>query len=147
MVKSSEAVREKMKDRITTGGKYLKIGMEEAEDPIKVLLEDPETFAKKLIDGVKAAMERKAYQAGLKTAQERDAWRNAIDRASAHFEERADEIVDRAMESYNARSECIEKAKKAVAGMPSATRTQRIEKSKRYQEIVGECFDKVFGRK
>jgi len=147
MVKSVEQVREKMKDRIATAGKYLRSGMTGAEDPIDVLLRDPDAFAKKLMDGVAEAVRRGSYGVGLKTAKERNAWRTAIDRAGTHFEERADDMVNHALEGYEERVKCIEEAKKAIAGMPSATRAQRIARSAKYQETMGACMDRVKGRK
>jgi len=147
MVKSKDLVEEKMKERVQTAGKYLKAGMEEAEDPIDVLLSNPDLYLKRMIDGLMEALRTGKILAGLKRAKERDAWKNSIDRAASHYEERAEDMVKNAMESYEKRMECIEKARKAIADMPKATRKQKIARSQKYLEVVGECFDKVFGRK
>lgn len=146
MVKSKSYAEKKMKDRVSTAGGYLKEGMEEAEDPIDVLLKDPEGFAKRLVENLTEAIRRGKYAGGLKTAKDRDAWKKAIPRAGAHFEERADEMVEHAMEDYDDRAKCIESAQKGVSKLPTKTRAQRIAKSGKYQELMGECMDKVKGR-
>jgi type VI protein secretion system component VasK len=147
MVKTEAEVRAKMQERVQTAGKYLQAGMDAAEDPIDKLLQNPDEYEKKLIAGVQEAQKRGSYKAGLQKAKERNAWQNSKARAAQHFEERADDMVDNAMSSYNARAQAIAKAQAAVKDMPTTTRQQRIAKSAKYQEIVGAEFDKVFGRK
>lgn len=147
MVKSASAVMEKMKDRIATGGKYLKTAMTEAPDPVDVLLKDPDKYARKLADGVNEAIRTGSYAAGLQVAKGRNAWKGAVDRAGRHYEERTDDIVSRAMESYDKRKAAIEAAQAAVKDMPTTTRAQRIAKSAKYQEAVGKAMDAAFGRK
>lgn len=147
MVKTRAEVEEKMRDRVSTAGKYLKQGMDAAEDPIDKLLKDPEKYQKKLLDGQAEAAKRGSYKAGLLKAKERNAWQNSKERAAAHFEERTDDMVTNAMSSYDARAGAIERAKAATDDMPTTTRAQRIAKSAKYQETVGAEFDKVFGRK
>lgn len=147
MVKSAAEVREKMADRVGTAGKYLKQGMDAAEDPIEVLLKDPAASQKKLLDGQMEAAKRGSWEAGLRRAQGRNAWQNSKDRAAAHYEERTGDMVDNAMASYDARAAAIERAQNAVKDLPTTTRAQRIAKSAKYQTVVGEEFDKVFGRK
>lgn len=147
MVKTAQEVREKMQDRVSTAGKYLKQGMDGAEDPIDILLKDPAKYQKKLLDGQVEAAKRGAYEAGLRKAKERNAWSGSKERAAAHYEERTDDMVENAMSSYDARKGAIERAQAATADMPTTTRTQRIAKSAKYQEVVGTEFDKIFGRK
>lgn len=147
MVKSKAAAERKMKDRVSTAGPYLKEGMEEAEDPIDVLLKDPEKYAKALIAGLTEAIRRGDYKLGLETAKGRDAWKKAIPRAGTHYEERADDMTAHAMEDYDQRASCIEEAKKGIDAMPKATRAQRIARSAKYQELMGVCMDRVKGRK
>jgi len=147
VVKSKADVEEKMKDRISTAGAYLKKGMEAAEDPIDVLLKDPDGYGKALLAGLQDAMKRGSYKIGLERAKGRNAWKGSMDRAGAHFEERSDDLVKHAMETYDARKGAIEAAKAKIKSMPSSTREQRIARSTAYQRFVGEEFDKVFGRK
>ena len=147
MTKTREQVEEKMRERVSTAGKYVKEGMNAAEDPIEVLLKDPKGYAEKLLAGLTDAIRRGNYQVGLKAAQERNAWKGAIDRAASHFEERANDMVTNAMSSYDKRMTAIEAAKRAISNMPKATRVQRIARSTKYQTVVGEEMDKAFGRK
>lgn len=147
MVKSKAAAEKKMKDRVSTAGPYLKEGMDEAEDPIDVLLKNPDKYAKALIAGLTEAIRRGDFKLGLETAKARNAWRNAIPRAGAHYEERAEDMTAHAMEDYDERAKCIDEAKKAIDSLPKATRTQRIARSAKYQELMGECMDRVKGRK
>jgi uncharacterized Ntn-hydrolase superfamily protein len=147
MVKTRAEVMEKMQERVQTAGKYLKQGMDGAEDPIDKLLKNPEESKKKLVAGINEAMNRGSYEAGLRRAKERNAWQISKDRAASHYEERASDMVSNAMASYDARAQAIERAQKAVEDMPTTTRAQRIAKSAKYQELVGQEFDKIFGRK
>lgn len=147
MVKSRAAVERKMKDRVTTAGTYLKEGMAEAEDPVDVLLKDIGENEKKLVDGVTESIRRGKYKAGLETAKSRDSWGKSHDRAAAHYEERADDMVSHAMEGYDERKGCIEAAKAVSDKMPKATRAQRIARSAKYQELMGACMDRVKGLK
>lgn len=146
-VKSKEEVEAKMRERVSTAGKYLTEALEKAEDPIDVLLKDPEGFAKKLADNLLEAIRTGKFTSGLKKAKERDAWRSATDRAGRHYEERTDDMVNNALASYDARKKCIEEALKAIENMPTRTREDRIKRSAEYQRRVAECFDRVFGRK
>lgn len=147
MVKTAAEVKEKMLDRVGTAGKYLKQGMDAAEDPIDVLLKDPDAAQKKLLDGQAEAARRGSYIAGLKKAKSRNSWQESKERAAAHYEERKDDMVSHAMDSYDARKGAIERAQASVKDMPTTTRDQRIAKSGAYQKAVGAEFDKVFGRK
>lgn len=147
MVKSKAVAERRMKDRVATAAPYLKEGFEEAEDPIDVLLKNPEEYAKKLLAGVTEAIRRGEYKIGLETAKKRNSWKESTERAGRHYEERADDMVKHAMEDYDDRAKCLEEAKKAISDMPKATRAQRIARSAKHQEVVGACMDKVKGRK
>lgn len=147
MVKSRAAVERKMRDRVATAGTYLKEGMAEADDPVDVLLKDVAANEKKLLDGVAEAIRRGKYKSGLEVAKARGSWGKSHDRAASHYEERADDMVDHAMEGYDERKNCIETAQKALEAMPKATRAQRIARSAKYQEVMGSCMDRVRGLK
>lgn len=147
MVKSAAEVAEKMKERVATGGKYLRQGMAGAEDPLDVISKDPAGYAKKLQAGVTEAVRTGSYEAGIKKAKARNAWGDSHERAGRHFEERADDMVQNAMSDYEGRARAIENAQKATANMPTTTRDQRIAKSAAYQKAVGQEMDKLYGRK
>ena len=146
-MKSKELVEKKMKERVSSSGGFLTDAMNEAEDPIDVILKDPEAYAKKLVDGITDAIKRGSYKVGLEKAKKRNAWKGATERAGAHYAERADDMVKNALEDYDARAAVIQKVKNAIKDMPTATRAQRIAKSAKYQELVGAEFDKLYGRK
>ena len=146
MVKSKAYAEKKMKDRVSTAGPYLKEGMEEGEDPIEVLLKDVDMFAKRLVENLIESIRRGKYKGGLTTAKARDAWKKAIPRAAEHFQDRADDMVEHAMEDYDVRAGCIAEAQKGIKDMSTKTRANRIAKSARYQELMGACMDKVKGR-
>jgi len=147
MVKSRGAVERKMTERVSNAGTYLREGMDEAEDPVDVLLRDIAGNEKKLTDGVLEAVRRGKFKAGLETAKARGSWDKSKDRAAAHYEERAADMVSHAMEGYDERKTCIEAAQKALEAMPKATRAQRIARSAKYQEVMGACMDRVRGLK
>lgn len=147
MVKSKTVAERRMTDRVRTAAPYLMEGFDEAEDPIDVLLKDPDEFAKRLIAGVTEAIRRGDYKIGLEKAKARNAWKGSKERAGSHYEERVEDMVKHAMEDYDERATCIESAKKGIAAMPKATRAQRIARSSKYQELMGVCMDKVKGRK
>lgn len=147
MVKSKADVEAKMKDRVSTAGTYLKKGMAAAPNPVDVLLKDPEAAAKRMQDGLADAVRRGSYRVGLERAKQRGSWEKSQDRAGSHFEERKDDMVKNAMDSYDQRAAAIAAAKAKTDSMPVATRDQRIAKSQAYLKAVGEEMDKVFGRK
>lgn len=146
-MKSKAAAERKMKERVATAGSFLKEGMTEAVDPLDVLSKDPEGYAKKLQDGLADSIRRGKWQGGIKTAKTRNAYKTSVDRAGAHFEERAEDMVSHAMEDYDVRVKCIEEAKRGIDAMPKASRAQRIARAAKYQELMGVCMDKAKGRK
>lgn len=147
MVKSKAAVERKMRERVSSAGQYLKEGMDEAPDPVDVLLSDVAGNEKKLVDGVAEAIRRGKYKAGLETAKARGSWNKSKDRAAAHYEERAEDMVAHSMEGYDERAQCIETAKASVKNMPTTTRDQRIAKGAAYAKAMGACMDRVKGLK
>ena len=146
MAKSKALVMKKMQARVSTAGEFLKEGMADAEDPIKVLLADIDNKEKALVAGVTEAIRRGNYKAGLKKAEARDSWKKSADKASAHYQESAETMVEHAMEDYDELMKVIQAGKDAIKNMPKATRTQRIARSKKYLDTVGPLFDKLYGR-
>lgn len=146
MVKSKEAAEKKMKDRVSTAGKYLTEALEEAPDPLDIILKDPEGHVKKMQAGLAEAARTGKIIEGVKTAQKRGSWKDSLTRAGAHYEERTEDMVEHSMEDYDIRAGCITTAKKAIESMPKASRTQRIARSAKYQEEMGKCMDRAKGR-
>ena len=147
MVKSKEAAMRKMADRVAGAGTYLKEALGEAEDPLDVILKDPDAHVAKMEAGLREAIRTGKVIQGVKTAKARDAWGKSHDRAAAHYEERAEDMTAHAMEDYDVRKGCIEKAKRALITMPKATTDQRIERSKKYQKEMSNCMKAAKGLK
>jgi len=147
MVKSKAKAEEKMRDRVSTAGKYLKEGLDEAPNPIDILLKDYDAKAKALLAGLAESIRTGKHKIGLEVAKKRGSWAASHDRAASHFEERTEDMVTHAMEDYDVRAGCIEKAKAAIAGMVKTTRANRIARSAKYQEEMGKCMDAAKGRK
>lgn len=147
MVKSRLRAETKMKDRVRIAGPELKAGMSEAKDPLEVISQDIANKEKKLMAGVNEGIAKGHYKQGIEKARARNSWKLSQDRASRHYEERADDMVKNAMETYDIRAQAIENAKGKVKDMPTTTRDQRIAKSNAYLKAVSEEMDKAFGRK
>jgi len=146
-VKDKSEVEAKMKLRVAGSGQFLKAGMEKADDPIDVALADIDNHTDKMVKGVARAKVDGSIKAGLEKAKDRNAWKKSIDRAASHFEERTEDMVANSLDDYDKRKACIEEAKGKTDDMPKTTRAQSIQKSAAYQTAVGECFDKIYGRK
>lgn len=147
MVKSRARAENKMRDRVRVAGPELQAGMGEAPDPLDIISADIANKEKALAAGVQEAVRTGSYRAGIAKAKTRNSWKNSAVRAGSHYQERADDMVKNAMESYDSRAQAIEAAKAKVKGMPRTTRDQRIAYSAAYLKAVGEEMDKVFGRK
>lgn len=146
MVKSKERAAAKMERGVRAAAPEIKAGMNDAVDPLDVLASDPKKYGDKMIAGVQEAQRTGKWSQGIKKAKEGDKWKKSVDRAAAHYTERAADMVNNAMNDYDARAQAIERAQATVKNMPSTTRTERIQKSAAYQEAVGREFDKLYGR-
>ena len=146
-IKTKDEVKAKMTERVRTAGTYLKTGMEQAEDPVDVLLKDYDANAKKMTDGVAESVRTGKHRGGLQKAKERGSYHAATDRAATHFEERTDDMVAHSTEDYDARAQCQARARTLVQKMPTTTRAQRIAKGNAYLVEVGKEFDKLYNRK
>jgi hypothetical protein len=147
MVKSLEAAKRKMKDRVSTAASYLQEGLGEAPDPIDILLKNPDASAKKLADGVNQSIKSGKYKQGLEKAKKRGSWRDSHERAGAHYAERADDMSEHAMEDYPARAAAIKRCQDAIADMPKATFVQREARGAKYRQLYHEEMNKLYGRK
>jgi len=145
MVKSRATAEARMRRNIVGAGETLKEGFAEAADPVDVLLADPD-MEKKHQAGVAEAHRKGKMRKGLQIAKERGSWKASSSRAGSHFEERAEDMVNHAMETYDARAKCIEDVKVALKKEPRTTRDQRIAYGAKVQKAVGECIDKIYGR-
>lgn len=147
MPKDARRVEEKMRERMSTAGKYHREGLEAAPDPIDILLSNPDKFVDIMVKRITDALKGGSWVAGLKKAAELDKWKKKIDIAARRYEEATDTAVENYMADYNERMKCIEEALAAIEKMPKATRADRIRRSAEFQIKVAECFDRLYGRK
>lgn len=145
MVKSKAVAMARMARNIVGAGASMKEGFDEAEDPVKILLADPLLEAK-VLAGVQEANRKGKMRKGLLIADARGSWKASKDRAAAHFEERGADMVAHAGETYDARAECIETVKAALKKEPRTTKAQRIAYGAKFQDAIGTCIDKIYGR-
>jgi len=147
MVASKERARKKMEERVATAGSYLKEGMEEAEDPVDILLKDPEKYGKQMVDGLQNAVQSGRYKGGLERAKQRGSYKRSTERAANHYSERAGDMAEHAMEDYDARAAAIKRAQDAIRHMPKATYEQRKARMNKYNEVIHQEMNKLYGRK
>lgn len=147
MVKSKKRAMEKMKRNVALAGPEVTAGMDEAEDPVKTILADYDRKSKAMEAGLAESVRTGKHKAGLEKAEKRDSWRKSAPRAGAHYAERADDMTENAMDDYDLRKAAIEKAQDAIKDMPKATRAQRRARLNKYQDVISEEMDKIYGRK
>ena len=142
MVKSKEYVEAKLKERVSTGGKYHRQGMEDASV-------NPNEAAIKKLDLMKArfiaAMDSGKTKAGMKEAADDKRWESRIPKAAERWEDSSTYMTERYLDGYPDRAACVEEAKKKIEGMAETTVEQRAEKSKQYQIAMSKCMEKKRG--
>ena len=133
-----KAVR-KRKERIAVSEEYYKDGV---ANPTKDWLEEFKKAKDRRNAGLRKAMEEGRFEAGAErvgTEGWQSATLNKADRwLSGATSEEANEKYEEGMSIVE---ECIERAKKAVEGMPTTTIEQRAEKSKRFQIEMSKCME------
>lgn len=147
MVKSKKLFMKKMKVGISKASEYHGDALDEARDPLDVIAEDPDKYAKRQLDGVAEAHRLGKYQSGTKKAKDRDSWRKSKDRAVAHYGERADDMVEHAAEDYDVRKGIMEECDKVIKDMPKATTSQREARGAAYRKCTHEKFAAMKGLK
>ena len=147
MVKSAADVAKKMQDRVSSAGGYLKSGMQSATDPTVALAANADASAAKLSAGVAESVRTGRYQAGIKKAAQNGSWGKSVDRAAAHYQERAADMTANALADYDKRAAVIQAAKDKIKDMPKTTRTQRIARSQAYLNAVSAGMDTLYNRK
>ena len=147
MAKSKDRVQAKMLRNVASAGAEVRAGMEAADDPIDIALKDVDGHAKKMTDGLKESVRTGKFKSGLEKAKKRGSWKKSIARAAQHFEERAPEMVENAMEDYDERMAATDRALAEVSNMPRTTRAQRIAYGAAYQAAAGKQMDKLYNRK
>ncbi|UYL65033.1 MAG: hypothetical protein OBKJMPBA_00001 [Methanophagales virus PBV304] len=139
MGKIVEKAVKKRKERIAVSEAYYREGVEE---PSKDWLEEFKKAKDRRNAGLRKAMEEGLFEKGAERVGT-DGWQKATlakaDRwLSGASSEEANEKYESAMADVE---ECIERARKAVEGMPTTTVEQRAEKSKRFQIEMAKCME------
>lgn len=147
MVKSKARTEAKMRRGVAAAGPEIIAGMEDAPSPQKVILDDIDQKEKNLVAGVTEAVKRGNYKLGNEKALKRDSYHKSKERASSHYVERADDMVEHSMDDYDDRAAAIQRAKDSIANMPTVTRDQRMARGAAYTKAVALEFDKLYGRK
>jgi len=134
-----EKAVKKRKERIAVSEAYYKEGV---EAPSKDWLEQFKKAKDRRNAGLRRAMEEGLFEKGAErigtegwksaTLAKADRWLTGAtaEEANRRYEERMRDVA-----------ECIEKARKAVEGMPTTTIEQRAEKSKRFQIEMAKCME------
>jgi len=129
----------KRSERIAVSEAYYKEGV---ASPTKDWLEEFKKAKDRRNAGLRKAMEEGRFEAGAErvgtegwqeaTLAKADRWLTGAtsDVAQRKYEERMRDVA-----------ECIERARKAVEGMPTTTVEQRAEKSKRFQIEMAKCME------
>jgi len=133
-----KAVRRR-KERIAVSESYYKDGV---EHPTKDWLEEFKKAKERRNAGLRRAMEEGLFEIGAERVGT-DGWQRATLAKADRWLTGA--TSDVANEKYAERmrdvAECIERARKAVEGMPTTTVEQRAEKSKRFQIEMAKCME------
>jgi len=139
MGKIVEKAVKKRAERIAVSEAYYKEGVSE---PTKDWLEEFKKAKERRNAGLRKAMEEGRFEAGAERVGT-EGWQKATlskaDRwLTGATSEEANEKYETAMADVE---ECIERARKAVEGMPTTTIEQRAEKSKRFQIEMSKCME------
>jgi len=139
MGKIVEKASKKRKERIAVSEAYYKEGV---EAPSKDWLEQFKKAKDRRNAGLRRAMDEGLFEKGAERVGT-EGWQRATlakaDRwLTGATSEEANEKYASAMADVE---ECIERARKAVEGMPTTTVEQRAEKSKRFQIEMAKCME------
>jgi len=139
MVDIVEKAVKKRSERIAVSEAYYKEGV---ASPSKDWLEEFKKAKDRRNAGLRKAMEEGRFEQGAErvgTQGWQSATLNKADRwlTGATSEEANEKYAERMRDV----AECIERAKKAVEGMPTTTIEQRAEKSKRFQIEMAKCME------
>ena len=134
-----EKAVKKRKERIAVSEAYYREGV---EAPSKDWLEQFKKAKDRRNAGLRRAMEEGLFEAGAERVGT-EGWKKATltkaDRwLTGASSEDANAKYENAMRDV---AECIERARKAVEGMPTTTIEQRAEKSKRFQIEMAKCME------
>jgi len=139
MGKIVEKAVKKRAERIAVSEAYYKAGVEE---PSKDWLEQFKKAKERRNAGLRKAMEEGRFEAGAERVGT-EGWKEAtLAKADRWLTGATSEVAQRKYEeAMSDVEECIERARRAVEGMPTTTIEQRAEKSKRFQIEMAKCME------
>ena len=139
MGKIVEKAVKKRAERIAVSEAYYKEGV---EAPSKDWLEQFKKAKERRNAGLRKAMEEGRFEAGAERVGT-EGWKEAtLAKADRWLTGATSDVAQKKYEEAMADvEECIERAKKAVEGMPTTTIEQRAEKSKRFQIEMSKCME------
>ena len=134
-----EKAVKKRSERIAVSEAYYKEGV---EHPVKDWLEEFKKAKERRNAGLRRAMELGLFEIGAERVGT-DGWQKAtLAKADRWLSGAASaEANEKYAEAMRDVAECIERARKAVEGMPTTTVEQRAEKSKRFQIEMAKCME------
>jgi len=139
MGKIVEKAVKKRAERIAVSEAYYKEGV---EAPSKDWLEQFKKAKERRNAGLRKAMEEGRFEAGAERVGT-EGWKEAtLAKADRWLTGATSDVAQKKYEEAMADvEECIERARKAVEGMPTTTIEQRAEKSKRFQIEMSKCME------
>jgi len=134
-----ERAVKKRSERIAVSEAYYKEGV---ESPSKDWLEQFKKAKDRRNAGLRRAMEEGLFEIGAERVGT-EGWKEAtLAKADRWLTGATSEVANKRYEErMRDVAECIERARKAVEGMPTTTIEQRAEKSKRFQIEMAKCME------
>lgn len=146
MVRDAGAAAKRRSDKIGVSGEDYKTGVENPRedwyDRVKQTEDKRDAGLQKAIS--EGRITKGAEECGTDRQIRKTLEKGALNWASQATSSEANEAYEKEMGVV---IDCVEVAKKAIAGMPETNRSQRIARSGKYQAVMGECMDKKRGIK
>jgi len=134
-----EKAVKKRSERIAVSEAYYKEGV---ETPTKDWLEQFKKAKERRNAGLRKAMEEGRFEAGAERVGT-EGWKEAtLAKADRWLTGATSDVAQKKYEdAMRDVAECIERARKAIEGMPTTTIEQRAERSKRFQLEMAKCME------
>ncbi len=139
MGKIAEKASRKRAERIAVSETYYKEGVEE---PSKDWLTEFKRAKDRRNAGLRRAMDEGLFEKGAERVGTEGWKENTLAKADRWLTGATSEVAQKKYEeAMSDVEECIERARKAVEGMPTTTIEQRAERSKRFQIEMHKCME------
>ena len=146
MVRSASDAAERRKRKIAVSGEDYKAGVENPREDWATRIKETEA---KRDAGLRAAIaDGRITKGALDCGTEKQIAKTLSKGVPNWLQEATSDEANAAYESgMNDVIDCVKVAKAAIAKMPESTRAERIARSSKYQQVMGDCIDKKKGRK